>query len=226
MSETLVREHIERLGIVPVVRAKSPELARRAIDALRAGGVTVFEVTLTVPGAVDLIKTLCQEVGRDVLIGAGTVLTQADAERCIDAGARFIVSPGFDERIVDVSRARGIAVMPGALTPTEVIKAWQAGASMVKIFPCSAMGGAKYLKALRGPLPDVKLLPTGGVSLQTAAEYIHAGAAALGIGGELVDQGALEAGKDAELSRRARELIDAVHKARTPENGQPRPALV
>jgi len=160
------------------------------------------------------------------LIGAGTVLTQADAERCIDAGARFIVSPGFDERIVEVSRARGIAVMPGALTPTEVIKAWQAGASMVKIFPCSAMGGAKYLKALRGPLPDVKLLPTGGVSLQTAAEYIHAGAAALGICGELVDQGALEAGKDAELSRRARELIDVVHKARTPENGQPRPALV
>jgi 2-dehydro-3-deoxyphosphogluconate aldolase/(4S)-4-hydroxy-2-oxoglutarate aldolase len=226
MSATEVCKHVEQLGVVPVVRARSAELAERAIQALRAGGITVFEVTLTVPGAVELIRDLSRDGAQDIVIGAGTVLTAEDAERCMEAGARFIVSPGFDANLVAACKARGIAVMPGALTPTEVIKAWKAGANMVKIFPCSALGGAKYLKALKGPLPQVKLLPTGGVSATTAADYIAAGACALGVGGELVDQGALEAGQDSVLTMRARELLKAVQEARSPNNGQARPAAV
>src|SRR5690606_22105281 len=135
------------------------------------------------------------ELEGKALIGAGTVLGAEDAQRCIEAGARFIVSPGFDAELVQLARRHQVAVMPGALTPTEVIQAIRAGASMVKVFPCSALGGAKYLKALRAPLPDVKLLPTGGVSIATARDYILAGAYALGVGGELVDQDALESGR-------------------------------
>ena len=217
MKESEVTQRIEQLGIVPVVRAPSPELADRAIDALLEGGISVFEVTLTVPRATELILSLVQRLGGRAVVGAGTVLDPDEAERCIEAGASFIVSPGFDAGVVEVARRKGVAVMPGALTPTEVIRAWRSGAAMVKIFPCSAVGGAKYLKALRGPLPDVKLLPTGGVNLETAADYIRAGAAALGVGGELVDAAALKAGRTQELTNRARSLVQAVQSARTNE---------
>jgi 2-dehydro-3-deoxyphosphogluconate aldolase/(4S)-4-hydroxy-2-oxoglutarate aldolase len=215
MNRTRVCQHIEELGIVPVVRARSAELAAQAVEALLTGGITVFEITLTVPGAVELIRRLVKKLNGQALIGAGTVLTAEEAERCIQAGARFIVSPGFDAELVELACKREVAVMPGALTPTEVIRADRAGASMVKIFPCSAMGGATYLKALRGPLPHIKLLPTGGVNAQTARDYIRAGACALGVGGELVDQQALEDGRASELSERARELLNAVREARS-----------
>ena len=205
---------IEAFGLVPVVRAPSAALAERAVHAVFAGGVRVFEITLTVPDALPLISKLAREFEGRALIGAGTVLTTDQARGCIDAGARFIVSPGFDPDTVSLALSRDIAVMPGALTPTEVIAAWHSGAPMVKIFPCSAMGGAKYLRALRGPLPDVKLMPTGGVNAATAAEYLAAGASALGIGSELVDVAALEAGRDQEISARARELCDIVERAR------------
>jgi 2-dehydro-3-deoxyphosphogluconate aldolase/(4S)-4-hydroxy-2-oxoglutarate aldolase len=211
-SETLRR--IEEVGIVPVVRAPSAELALRAVDAVLAGGVSVFEITLTVPGAIELIRLLTQRFAGRALVGAGTVLTADQARACIDAGARFVVSPGLDLPTVALARAREVAVMPGALTPTEVIAAWQAGADMVKIFPCSAVGGAKYLRALRGPLPQVKLLPTGGVTLATAADYIAAGAAALGVGSELIDVELLAGGGDRTLTDRARELLAVVKSAR------------
>jgi len=217
MSQTARAEacrRVEEVGLVPVVRAPSAELAVRAVEAVLAGGVSIFEITMTVPGAVDVIRTLAGRFGDRALVGAGTVLSAEDARRCIDAGARFIVSPGLDLETVAAAQALGVAVMPGALTPTEVITAVKAGADMVKIFPCSAVGGAKYLRALRGPLPSVKLLPTGGVNLATVAEYIEAGAAALGIGSELVDVKALKAGGDAELSERARALLAAVTSAR------------
>lgn len=223
MSEAMKREdvcrHIEEIGIVPVVRVSSGPLAIRAAGAVLAGGISIFEITMTVPGAVGVIRTLVDRFGGRAVIGAGTVLDADAANACIDAGAQFIVSPGLDVATIQAAHARGVAVMPGALTPTEVITAWKAGADMVKIFPCSALGGAKYVRALRGPLPQVKLLPTGGISAATVGEYLAAGAAALGIGGELVDVAALEAGQDPALTERARELVRAVRAARGNQSG-------
>jgi 2-dehydro-3-deoxyphosphogluconate aldolase/(4S)-4-hydroxy-2-oxoglutarate aldolase len=211
-AETCAR--IEAVGIVPVVRAPSAELAIRAAEAVLAGGISIFEITMTVPDALGAIRALNERFGDRVLVGAGTVLSAEDARRCVEAGARFIVSPGLDLPTIEAAHAAGVPVMPGALTPTEVISAWKAGAEMVKIFPASAMGGPKYLKALKGPLPQVKLLPTGGVNENTAGEYIAAGAVALGVGSELVDMAALKAGDDATITARARALVAAVAKAR------------
>jgi 2-dehydro-3-deoxyphosphogluconate aldolase/(4S)-4-hydroxy-2-oxoglutarate aldolase len=213
-SRAEVCRHIEEVGIVPVVRSPSAAVAARAVEALLAGGISIFEITMTVPGAVALIRSLADRFNDRALVGAGTVLSAEQARECIDAGARFIVSPGTDLATIEAAHGRDIAVMPGALTPTEVITAWKAGADLVKIFPCSALGGAKYLRALRGPLPQVKMLPTGGVNPSTAGEYIEAGAAALGVGSELVDVAALEAGKDDVVSERARQLCAAVAQAR------------
>jgi 2-dehydro-3-deoxyphosphogluconate aldolase/(4S)-4-hydroxy-2-oxoglutarate aldolase len=209
-----VRRHIEEVGIVPVVRAPSAELVVRATEAVLAGGISVFEITMTVPGAVEVIRLLAQRLRGRALIGAGTVLTPEDADACVDAGAEFIVGPGLNLATIAAAHARDVPVMPGALTPTEVITAWQAGADMVKIFPCGAVGGAKYLRALRGPLPQVRMLPTGGVSATTAADYIAAGASALGVGSELIDTTALAAGQDQVLTERARELVAVVQAAR------------
>jgi 2-dehydro-3-deoxyphosphogluconate aldolase/(4S)-4-hydroxy-2-oxoglutarate aldolase len=214
MNRSEISRRIEEVGLVPVVRAPSAALAVRAVEAILAGGISVFEITMTVPGAVGVIRSLAERFADRALVGAGTVLSADDARACIDAGAQFIVSPGFDAATVAAAHEAGAAAMPGALTPTEVIAAWKSGAEMVKIFPAGAVGGAKYLRALRGPLPDVKLLPTGGVSLATVPEYIAAGAAALGIGSELVDPAALAAGEDAALTGRAAALADALRKAR------------
>jgi len=211
--EEICRE-IEEVGLVPVVRAPSALVALRAVEAVLEGGISIFEITMTVPDALSVIATLSARLGNRALVGAGTVLSAEDARACIDAGARFIVSPGLDVPTIQVARAAGVPVMPGALTPTEVITAWKAGADMVKIFPCSAVGGAKYIRALRGPLPQVRLLPTGGVNATTAADYIAAGASALGVGSELVDVAALAAGDDSVLTARARELCDVVRRAR------------
>jgi len=152
--------------------------------------------------------------GARAVVGAGTVLDGPTAEACIDAGAAFIVSPGLDLGTIAAAHGRGVPMMPGALTPTEVIAAWRAGADLVKIFPAAAVGGPSYLRALRGPLPQVKLMPTGGVNAMTAGAYIAAGAAALGVGSELVDLVALAAGQDALLTERARALMTAVRTAR------------
>jgi 2-dehydro-3-deoxyphosphogluconate aldolase/(4S)-4-hydroxy-2-oxoglutarate aldolase len=211
-EETLKR--IEQGALVPVVRAPSANLAVAAVEAILEGGISVFEITLTVPGAVQVIESLVKRFGARAVFGAGTVLTPDQADACIDAGAEFVVSPGFDAPTVELVLKKSIPCMPGALTPTEVITAWKAGVDMVKIFPCSAMGGAKYLKALKGPLPQVKMLPTGGVNASTAHEYLAAGAAALGIGSELVDASALAAGKLELITMRAKELVDAVAAAR------------
>lgn len=207
---------LENRVLVPVVRAPSAELATLAVEAILEGGISVFEITLTVPGAVPLIESLSKRFGARALIGAGTVLDVEQARACLGAGASFLVSPGLDLPTLEHVLSRGVPMMPGALTPTEVITAWKAGADMVKIFPCSALGGPKYLKALKGPLPQVKMLPTGGVNAATASEYLAAGAAALGVGAELVDAAALAAGKVDVITARARELVNAVasHRAR------------
>jgi 2-dehydro-3-deoxyphosphogluconate aldolase/(4S)-4-hydroxy-2-oxoglutarate aldolase len=213
MTNTQVRQKILDVGIIPVIRASSAREACFAVDAVAAGGIPIAELTMTVPGAIDVIADLSRKMGDDVVIGAGTVLDADTAQRCIDAGAQFIVSPGFDLETVQLARRLGTLVMAGALTPTEVITAWKAGSDFVKIFPCGNVGGAKYIRALKGPLPQVPMIPTGGVNLETAADFIRAGAAALGIGGELVSPAALKSGNNLEITRGARRYLAAVGEA-------------
>jgi len=214
MTREETQKRIIDVGIIPVVRAASAELAIRAADAVCAGGIPIVEITMTVPGAVDVIARLAHSVGKGVLIGAGTVFDAKTARHCIDAGAQFIVSPGFDADTVKLVRSKNVLVIPGVLTPTEIIAALQTGADMVKIFPCGTVGGAKYIAALRGPFPDVPMIPTGGVSLQTAADFIRAGAVALGVGGELVSGAALKSGVTAGITETARQFVTIVRDAR------------
>lgn len=214
MSRESVLRRIREVGIVPVVRAESPDEAGRAIAAIMAGGVPVLEITMTVPGAVGLIEELAHRFGAEAVVGAGTVLDPETARACILAGAQFVVSPSTNAATIACCRRYGVPIMPGALTPTEVVSAWEAGADMVKVFPCSALGGASYIKALKAPLPQIDLIPTGGVNLQTAAEFIKAGSTALGVGADLVDLKALREGKDALLTERAQKLVEIVRIAR------------
>jgi len=214
MTREEVARKIREIGVVPVVRASSARHAQMAAEAVSSGGIPIAEVTMTVPGAIELIAQLASTIGREVLIGAGTVLDAETAARCLDAGAQFVVSPGFDPATIAFVKGRGVLMMAGALTPTEVIGAWKAGSDFVKIFPCGAMGGAKYIKALKGPLPHVPLIPTGGVNLETAAELIRAGSEALGIGGELVSGAALAAGDTKSITEAARKYVGIVQETR------------
>jgi len=208
------RSRIEEIGIVPVVRASSPREACIAAEAVCKGGIPIVEITMTVPGAIEVIRELAKSCGSDVLIGAGTVLNAEDARRCIDAGAQFLVTPGFNRATVEFAARESKLIMAGALTPTEIIEAWTAGSDFVKVFPCGQVGGAKYIKALKGPLPQIPLVPTGGVNLSTAAEFIEAGAAALGIGGELVQAAALKSNKPERIVETARKFLEIVATAR------------
>jgi 2-dehydro-3-deoxyphosphogluconate aldolase / (4S)-4-hydroxy-2-oxoglutarate aldolase len=214
MIKDQVRARIEEIGIVPVVRAVSAEQAMRAAEAVCQGGIPIVEMTMTVPGAIELISQLSKTMGSEVLVGAGTVLNAETAQRCLDAGAQFLVSPGFDLETVKLANRSGRLIMAGALTPTEIIAAWNAGSDFVKVFPCGTVGGAKYIKALKGPLPDIPMVPTGGVNLDTAADFIRAGAAALGIGGELVSAAALHSGNTNEIVDAARKFVAIVREAR------------
>ena len=214
MSKHDVLAQIREVGLVPVIRAESPEVAGRAIEAIRAGGVPILEITMTVPGAIRLIEDMAGRYGEEAVVGAGTVLDPETARACILAGARFVVSPSLNPETIACCRRYGVAVLPGALTPTEVVAAWQAGADMVKVFPAGAVGGPSYIKALKAPLPQIDLVPTGGVSLKTAADFIKAGATALGVGADLVDTKALQEGRAAEITRKARELVEIVKTAR------------
>jgi len=214
MEKQKVRQRIEEIGVVPVVRASSARDARTAADAVCEGGIPIVEITMTVPGAVEVIRELTKSVSGEVLVGAGTVLNVEAARRCLDAGAQFLVSPGLNLQVVQVAAAEGKLMMAGALTPTEVITAWEAGSDFVKVFPCGQVGGAKYIKALKGPLPQVPLVPTGGVSLATAAEFIEAGAIALGVGGECVQSEALKSGKPEIIVENARKFLAVVREAR------------
>lgn len=215
MDKQKVRERILEIGVVPVVRASSQREARMAADAVCEGGIPIVEITMTVPGALDVIRELTKSGSEDVLVGAGTVLNVDAARRCLDAGAEFLVSPGLNLEVVKLVGAEGKLMMAGALTPTEIIMAWEAGSDFVKVFPCGQVGGAKYIKALKGPLPQVPLVPTGGVSLATAAEFIEAGAAALGVGGECVQAEALKSGKPEIIVENARKFLAIVRGARS-----------
>jgi 2-dehydro-3-deoxyphosphogluconate aldolase/(4S)-4-hydroxy-2-oxoglutarate aldolase len=207
-------DRIREIGIVPVVRATSASEALDAVEAIRAGGIPILEITLTVPGAVKIIADLASRMSDDTLIGAGTVLDADSAQACIDAGARFVVSPLLDIPTIELCRRLGVAVFPGALTPTEIVTAWKAGANAVKVFPANALGGATYLKSIKAPLPQIELIPTGGVSLKNVADFIAAGAFALGVGADLVDLAALRRGEANAITEKARQYVAAVNAAR------------
>jgi 2-dehydro-3-deoxyphosphogluconate aldolase / (4S)-4-hydroxy-2-oxoglutarate aldolase len=214
MNREEIKKRITHIGVLPVVRASSSHEAKLAVEAVGQGGIPVVEITMTVPGAVEIIRDLTKAHGADVLIGAGTVLDAAAARRCLEAGAQFIVSPGVDLETIEFVLTEGKVMIPGALSPSEVIAAWKAGADFVKVFPCGSVGGAKYIHALKGPLPQIPLIPTGGVNLDTAADFILAGAEALGVGGELVQTAALKAGKPELIAEAARKFVEIVQQAR------------
>lgn len=205
--------HVLESGIVAVIRANSGELLADVAEALLAGGVSVMEITFTVPAATSVLERVARRVGDRVLLGAGTVLDPETARAALLAGARFIVAPNTNPGVIELCRRYSALVMPGAMTPTEVVAAWQAGADIVKIFP-SEVTGPKYLKALHGPLPHVRLMPTGGVDLQTAAEFLRCGACALGIGGALVEKKAVETGNLERIESLARQFVQIVSHTR------------
>jgi len=213
MPET-TQEIIERVGLIPVLRAKSIAQGRAVVEAMVAGGVTVVEVTMTVPGAIDLLKELKKEYSSKLLLGSGTVTTSEQAQATIDAGAEFVVSPSLHPEVIRTTKTNNKISCPGALTPTEAITAWNAGADYVKIFPCSSVGGASYLKSLLAPFPQLKIIPTGGVTLQTADSFIKAGARALGVGSDLVNLAAVDAGKPETITETARAYLKVIADAR------------
>lgn len=206
-SETLNR--IRAAGVIPVIRTDSFEDASRLIDAIFEGGITVFEVTMTVPDAVNLIEKLVNRFGDAALIGAGTVLDTRAAADCISAGARFVVSPALGPPTVEFCRRKDTVCFPGVLTPTEVVTAWRAGADAVKIFPCHAMGGPAYLRSLKAPFPNIDMMPTGGVNLSNVADYFAAGAMAVGVGSELAAVRALREGRRDAIVEAARAFTEA-----------------
>jgi 2-dehydro-3-deoxyphosphogluconate aldolase/(4S)-4-hydroxy-2-oxoglutarate aldolase len=213
-NKSAVIRQITETGVIPVIRANSADEAMRAIDAIREGGVSTMEITMTVPGAVKVMEEIAARYGSEVLVGAGTVLDAETARICILAGAQFVISPALNLETVSLCKRYGVCVMPGALTPTEIVAAWQAGADFVKVFPAGALGGANYIKSLKAPLPQVEIVPTGGVSLKTAADFIRAGASALGVGADLVDLTALNEGNASLITQRARQYVEIVKEAR------------
>lgn len=213
MNREEVRARIGGLGVLPAVRTGSHEDARYAVDEVARGGIPIAELTLTIPGAIDLIAELRRE-RPELVIGAGTVLTNQAAIDCMDAGALFISSPGLDLEIVELARRRNVATIPGALTPTEVNLARKAGVDFVKVFPCAPVGGATYIRALKAPFPDVDLIASGGVNQHTAEDFVLAGAAALGIGRELIPRAAVEHRQTERIHELARRFLLMVHNAR------------
>ena len=211
MQKAEVLKQCREVGLVPVLRAESEEQALALASAIAAGGVNVLEVTMTVPGAIRVMRRLAEE-RPDILIGAGTVLDPETARMCILEGAQFVVSPALKIATIEMCHRYGVPVIPGALTPTEILTAWEAGADVVKVFPASSMGGAKYLKSIKAPLPQIELIPTGGVSLATAAEFLEAGAFALGVGADLVNPKAVAEGHPETITENARKYLAIVQK--------------
>lgn len=214
MKKADVSARIREIGIVPAVRLHTAEEALFAAEAVSGAGIPIVEVTITVPSAVDVIRHLAVS-SPDVIVGAGTVLDLGWARRCLDAGARFLTSPGFDPKIVDFAAHEGIVVFPGALTPTEIMEAAKAGADFIKIFPCAQVGGPSYIRALKSPFPEVPLIAAGGVNQQTAADFILAGASALGIGRDLIHEDAIRRREVRWIQELARRYVNLVRQARS-----------
>jgi 2-dehydro-3-deoxyphosphogluconate aldolase/(4S)-4-hydroxy-2-oxoglutarate aldolase len=213
MKREEVRARIEEIGIIPAIRVSSAEDARFAADAVSSAGIPIVELTLTVPGAIGVIADLVKSSPKTI-VGAGTVWDQETARRCVDAGVQFLTSTGLDLGVVEFAVKENIAVFPGALTPTEVMAAWKAGADFVKIFPCSQVGGVSYIRTLRAPFPQIPLIASGGVNQQTAADFILAGAVALGIGGELIPKKAIQLRQPHRIRELAHRFLGMVKEAR------------
>jgi 2-dehydro-3-deoxyphosphogluconate aldolase/(4S)-4-hydroxy-2-oxoglutarate aldolase len=214
MTREAILSAIIDIGIVPVVRTSSAESAIRSIEAIYRGGIRSAEITMTVPGAIRALEKVADQFGDKIVLGAGTVLDPETARACMLAGAEFFVTPSLKLATIEMVKRYSKVILPGALTPTEVVTAWEAGADMVKIFPCGNVGGPKYIKALRGPFPHIAMVPTGGVNLDTAGEFLKAGAAAVAVGGELVDAKTIQEGRFEVFEERARQYLAAVAKAR------------
>jgi len=216
-QQTLAR--ITGIGIVPVVRTASAESAILAIGAIYRGGIRAAEITMTVPGAVHALEKIADQFGDKIVLGAGTVLDPETARVCMLAGAEFFVTPSLKLATIEIARRYSKAICPGALTPTEVLTAWEAGADAVKIFPCGNVGGPKYIKALKGPFPQIEMIPTGGVNLETAGEFLKAGACAVAVGGELVDARLIEQKRYDLIEEKARQYVAAIAQARGGSEG-------
>jgi 2-dehydro-3-deoxyphosphogluconate aldolase / (4S)-4-hydroxy-2-oxoglutarate aldolase len=215
MTANEILSAVTSAGIVPIVRCASAEGAVESVGALYRGGLRAAEITMTVPGAVQALEKLADRFGGQLLLGAGTVLDPETARACMLAGAEFFVTPSVRPATIEMARRYSKAIFPGALTPTEVLAAWEAGADAVKIFPCGNVGGAKYIKALKGPFPQIEMVPTGGVNLETIGDFLKAGACACGVGGELVDNETIAEGRFDAIEDRARRYLAAVARARS-----------
>ena len=206
---------ITQIGIVPIVRTDTAEGAVKAIEAVYRGGIRAAEITMTVPGAIKALERLADQFGDQMVLGAGTVLDPETARACMLAGAQFFVTPSLKLDTIEMAKRYSKPIMPGALTPTEILTAWEAGADAVKVFPCGTVGGAKYIKALKAPFPHIEMVPTGGVNLDTCGDFLRAGACAVGVGGELIDAATIKAGKFEVFEERSRQFLAAVAKARS-----------
>ena len=215
MTRQEILSAITGIGVVPVVRTSSAESAIKAIEAIHRGGIRAAEITMTVPGAIHALEKLADQFGDRIVLGAGTVLDPETARACMLAGAQFFVTPTLKISTIETIRRYSKVICPGALTPTEVLTAWEAGADVVKVFPCGAVGGPKYIKALKAPLPHVEMIPTGGVNLETTPEFLKAGACAVAVGAELVDAKTIQEGRYEVFEERARQYLAAVAKARS-----------
>lgn len=214
MKRDAILSAILEIGIVPVVRTDNAEGAIKAIEAVYRGGIRAAEIAMTVPGALRALEKVADKFGDQIVLGAGTVLDPETARACMLAGAQFIVTPSLNRATIEISKRYSKVITPGALTPTEIVTAWQAGGDLIKIFPCSAVGGAKYIKALRAPLPQIEMIPTGGVSLETVGDFLRAGACAVAVGAELIDSTHIREGKYEVFEERARRFLDAIAKTR------------
>jgi 2-dehydro-3-deoxyphosphogluconate aldolase / (4S)-4-hydroxy-2-oxoglutarate aldolase len=214
MDRQEVRARIEQIGIIPAVRATSAEGARYAGETICQAGIPIAEITMTVPGAVDVISHLAKKLP-SAIIGAGTIMDAETAQKCLDAGARFLTSPTFEREVVEFALKHDVVVFPGALTPSEVYRAWKAGSDFVKVFPCAQVGGEPYIRALKAPFPQIRLIASGGVNQQTIINFFLSGATAVGIGGELMPKEAIQLHQDERIHELARRFLAYVHSART-----------
>jgi 2-dehydro-3-deoxyphosphogluconate aldolase / (4S)-4-hydroxy-2-oxoglutarate aldolase len=214
MNRDVILRSILDIGVVPVVRTSTAESAVLAIEAVYRGGIRAAEITMTVPGAIKALEKLADAFGDKLVLGAGTVLDPETARICMLAGAQFFVTPALNLKTIEMAKRYSKIIMPGALTPTEIVTAWEAGADFVKVFPCGALGGAKYIKALKAPLPHIEMVPTGGVSLENTADFLKAGAAAVAVGAELIDAKTITEGRYEVFEERARKFLAEVAKAR------------
>jgi 2-dehydro-3-deoxyphosphogluconate aldolase/(4S)-4-hydroxy-2-oxoglutarate aldolase len=214
MSKQKTLASIREIGIVPIVRAASPEAALRAAEAIYRGGIRAVEVTMTVPGALKVLEKVADQYGDRLTLGAGTVLDPETARACMLAGAEFFVTPALKLSTIEICHRYSKVIMPGALTPTEVQTAWEAGADMVKIFPCGNLGGPKYIQALKAPFPQIEMVPTGGVKLDNVGDFLRAGAAAVAVGAEMVNAQALADGRLDLIEETARQFLAKVAEAR------------